>query len=382
MTNGTNDIIDPEEVFLGDDNTPVEGEKFLGGDPASNPAPPANPDPEPPAPDKDPPAPDNPNPDPDKPEGLKPEDYSNPAEYALKWLGYESDEVDFGDGNVVKLNELTSEQQADVLANQLERVVETYEAELQRVREEGPELSQPLAKQVFEFLKKNGDPVELAKYILENNPTALATTLSPEDMVRRHLGETMNLEGDELEAEVNFLKENGRLDTYAERAKKYLEGKGVDLNGLTQEQQNKLNQQAQAELEEFEVQKTDVLNYVSAAKEVAGIPVKKEINDFIASQILPTDPSQPSPFLQQLDNPAKLHRLAFLDNYFEDIVENLKTTYFEMGKSSVTPASEVLKKEPIPVRSFRSSSNSNRSPAVGADGKVDLDRLVKTDIEI
>lgn len=379
MTNGTNDIIDPEEVFLGDDNTPVEGDKFLGGDPAKSQAPPANPNPEPSGSDNDPPAPDNPNPDDQQ---LNPEDYSNPAEYAMKWLGYESDEVDFGDGNVVKLKELTAEQQADVLANQLQNVVQSYETELQRVREEGPELDQPLAKQVFEFLKKNGDPVELAKFILENNPSALATTLSPEDMVRRHLGETMNLEGDELEAEVNFLKENGRLDTYAERAKKYLEAKGVDLKGLTQEQQNKLNEQAQAELQEFEVQKTDVLNYVAAAKDVAGIPVKKEINDFIASQILPPDPSQPSPFLQQLDNPAKLHRLAFLDNYFEDIVENLKTTYFEMGKSSVTPASEVLKKEPIPVRSFRSSSNSNSSSAVGADGKVDLDKLVKTDITI
>lgn len=363
------DIIDPSEVFLGEDGTVMDPNDFLGGDPNRQ-SPPAGD----PASD-DPPAGDPPAADPPS-GGDDPVAYANPAEQALKWLGYESDEVDFGEGNVVKLNELSPEQQADVLAGQLETVVNAYEAEIQNLKTGTPQLETEYQRQVFEFLKGNGDPIKLAEYILQNNPSSMVNTMSDEDVVRKHLGDSMGLEGQDLEDELKFIKDGERLTTYAERARKALEAKGVDLSGLNAEQRQAIQNQEQQAIQEFENEKTQVINFVSSVKDVSGIPVTKDVSDYISTQILPSTHNEDSAFLKSLNNPQKLYRLAFLDNYFEDVVDNLKKTYFEMGKGSVAPPSQGLQKEPIQVRSFRSGSTAAKNSVMDKNGKVDLDKLI------
>lgn len=364
--NQVNDIIDPSEVFLGEDGNVMDPNDFLGGDPNRQ---------EPPA--GDPPLSDPPADDP-PPGGDDPKEYSNPAEQALKWLGYESDEVDFGEGNVVKLNELSPEQQADVLAGQLETVVNAYEAEIQHLKTGTPQLDTDYQRQVFEFLKANGDPKKLAEYILQNDPASMVKTMSDEEAVRKHLGDSMGLEGQDLEDELKFIKDGERLNTYAERARKALEAKGVDLSGLNTEQRQAIQNREQEAIDAFEAEKTQVINFVGSVKDISGIPVTKEVSDYISTQILPSGHNEDSAFLKSLNNPQKLYRLAFLDNYFEDVVDNLKKTYFEMGKGSVAPPSQGLQKEPIQVRSFRTGSTAAKNSVLDKNGKVDLDKLINS----
>ncbi len=374
-----NDIIDPEEVFLGEDNKPL-GENDFGGNPkpaSTEEEPPGDADLFAPLATNDPLAGDaNPEGDSDR------NNYSNPAEYAMRWLGHESDEIDFGDGVKVKLNELTPEQQSDVLLSQLENVVDAYEVALKEANSGTPQLQDDFQKQVWEFLQSNGDPKQLAQFILDNDPESMSSSMSSEDIVKRHLTETMGLEGEELEEEVKFLKDGNRLDAYSTRARKYFSDKGTDLSGLTDSQRSQLAAYDQIEIQKYEDEKTKVMNLSTKVKDLSGIPVTKEINDFIATQITPKSYKEDSDFVKNLDNPEKLYRLAFLDNYFEDIVDNLKQTYFEMGKSSIAPASDNLSKEPIRVRSFRSQGTVQRPSAVTKDGKIDFDALLKADVSI
>lgn len=391
MSLETEGIIDPSEVFLDENNNPVAPGEF-GGNPA-NPAgiPPTN-DP----PKGDPPAPADkpgdkpadkpgespaPGADPAQPGELDRSTFANPAAYAMKWLGYETDEIDFGDGVAVKLDELTPEQQTDVLMNQLETVVDAYESALQEANSGSPQLQDDFQRQVFDFMKSGGSPKELAQYILDNDPSG-TQTLSDEQIVRKHLTETMGLEGDELEDEVKFLKDGNRLDAYTARAKKYFQGKGTDLSGLSASQQERIAKAEQDSVQAWEDERAKVTEHSTQTKDIGGIPLNQEAKDFITSQITPKSHSEDSEFISKLNSPSQLFRLAFLDNYFEDIMDNVKSTYFEMGKNSMKPPGEGLSKDPIKVRSFRTPGQSGRPAAVTADGKVDLDKVVNSSLQI
>ena len=388
-----NDIIDPSEVFIGDDGKAIDPAEMMkgltddnGGEPSGSGGDPADKGGQQAPPDNDDnggnpgygnEGGDNGGDDKSGDAGDSPDNYANPAEYAFKWLGYETDEVDFGEGPV-KLADLTSEQQTDVLLNQLQNVVESYEGEIATLKTGTPQLENPFQQQVFEFLRKNGDPKQLAEYILKNDPNSLASSLPGDELVKRHLKETMGLEGQELDDEVTFLKDSNKIDAYAERIKKLYANKGMDISGLNEQQQSVLKANEDKEIEDYRKQSTDISNYAATVKDISGIPVAREVSDFVSQMIISTNHNEDSAFVKSLDNPQKLYRLAFLDSYFEDIVDNLKKSYFEMGKREVTPASQALSKDPVRVQSFRSTAKPS-SPHIGRDGRVDMDKLANAE---
>lgn len=298
------------------------------------------------------------------------EEFINPADYVLKKTGYKKDEVDLGDGNIVKIADLTEEQQLDLVITEFDSQSEAYEAKIKELEGRAPELKfeDPMAQQIVDYLKEGGDVTKLAKEILSKDPSAQSKMLSDAEIVKLGIKKEFS-EFTDAEIEEEFKEMSP--EKVARRAKALrtkMEKEKPDLSNLSEEQKG-IN--ARRELER---QKTfnDEAGLVKKAalelKEIAGIPINDKIQNYLVSKTLPKDADSDSEFVTSLaNNPKKLLTLEFWDTYGEKILAVTREQFYRKGLAEGNKGKEKLSDEP--VRTYSVSSKDTVKKAV--KGKIE-----------
>ncbi len=282
------------------------------------------------------------------------EDFINPADYVLKKSGYKKDEVDLGDGKLVKIADLTAEQQMDLVITEYDNQAESYLAKIKELEEREPDLTfdDPLAQQMLDYLKEGGDVKKLAREILTKDPAAQAKMLSDEDIVKLGIQkEFSEYTPEEVDEEFKEMSPE-KVARRAKALRTKMEKEKPDLSNLTEAQKG-IN--AQAELvrrQQFETESGNVKKAASELKEIGGIPISEQVRTFLVSRALPKDADSDSAFVTSLqNNPKKILELEFWTNYGAKLLKSTEQFYYEKGLADGSVGKEKLSDEPVRIYS-------------------------------
>lgn len=305
--------------------------------------------------------------------------YSTALDYVLRHEGFQGDEVEV-DGQKKKISDLTAEEQMDLL-------VEAYERKSVALAEKS-KAAAPTgeAAEILEFLSKGGTPTQLAQMLLERDPAAQASRFTNEQLVTENLKKLYpEYSEQDIEDELKFLKTSGRLDRQAEILRERMIKSQPEIKGLTAEMEQQRNQSLEREraqaLQEYEQEAEQIRTYVQKVSKVGEIEVPEDVRQYIGKQILSESAEKDSPFLEKLSTPDKLFRLAFLDEYHDEIVRDVAARYYEMGLSKAKETTSKFSDEPkIQVGGYRSTRTKNETkPSSKKDAGLDYDKLLTVD---
>jgi hypothetical protein len=308
--------------------------------------------------------------DPDKPDAGKPdgstdpqksdkkddadddgaEDYVNAAEYVLKKTGYTKDEVELADGQVVKIADLTEQQQLDIMVAEFENTTASFQEKIAELEGRQPELKfeDPMAQQLVDYLKQGGDIKRLAKEILSKDPAAQAKMLSDEEVIKMSLKkEFPSFTDEDINEEFNEMSDSKRARR-AKALRERMENEKPDFSNLTEEQK-RINEQAALEAKKvFEEEVNIVKSAAAELKEIAGIPMNDQVVNYLLKKAIPDAVDQDSEFVKSLsNNPKKLLTLQFWDTYGEKVLDATRKKYYEMGLEEGNKGKEKLSDEPV-----------------------------------
>lgn len=337
---GENDseiLIDPDYAIY-DDGGNIIGqfdddgnETFLEGKEPAKPADPQKPTPAPDgtkAPETKPQDPQKPVTDPKAAE--QEESYLNHAHYILKMGGYELDEIEFENGEKVNIADLSAEQQLNILTSEFSRMREEYEGEISKAPKP-QELPQD-AQALVEFIQNGGTAKELAQYILDNDPDNAHKNLTDADLVLESIRKSMpGASQEDIQEEFDLLKEAGRVEKRAQLLRKQLGSGEIKLSDISQKHSDLMESNRQKELETEIDDAKKLTSYAKEVKEVAGVPIDPSVINSVLKNLIPDSPGEESNFLKSLNNPEKLLRYQFLDQYAEKIMEHVANESIKEG---------------------------------------------------
>lgn len=303
------------------------------------------------------------------PDGQAPDDdavdtYSNPAEFLLKGLGFEGDEVDI-EGTNKKFADLSNDEQIGLISSSVNDLVEHYENQIKELQANGggDSFKNDAEKQAVEFLREGGSLQDLAKEITNQDPNAAYANMSSEDLVRGKLkDENPTWSDDEIEEEITDLKDRNKLERNAKSIRASLKP-DLDLSALKApdgSQENTFNEQ------EYQAEVANVVRTAMGIKEIGGVPMNDEIRNSVIHHIVSLNENQTTPFLEELNSPDALFEAAFWKMYGKDIIKQIHDTAYNKGKKDVASQFD---DEP----SINSRSNNNY------DKNLDFNQLLKID---
>ncbi len=257
--------------------------------------------------------------------------FANHAAYVLAQAGYEGDTIKIGEQDR-PIAELTPEEQLEVITTE-------YNAALDYIASQPAPGSVPPANaehaEILKLLQGGMTPTDLAQAILGNNAVtqAIETAGGVDKVAFLAVKEKFpDLTDEEAAEQVEFFKKKGKLDPMVQAHARKLAGDAANpLTAASQAQQAVLETQRLADEKEEADEVAGIKTYFTKATELAGVPLQPAISQFIQSQILPPKPGERSVFIQQLNKPEKLARLAFLDTYHEDIVARVEKDALARG---------------------------------------------------
>jgi len=261
-------------------------------------------------------------------------EYINQADYILKRTGYKNEDVDMGDGQMVKIADLTHEQQLSIVTTEFENTVDALEAKVAELEARAPELKfeDPLAQQLVDYLKEGGDIKKLAKEILTRDPAAQAKMMSDDDInkagIRKQFPEYTDAEVEEEFSEMSVAAKARRAKVLRTK----METEKPDFTNLTKEQKE-ANDKAVLEVEKvFTAESNKVREAAKKITKIAGIPISDGVRNFLVNHTLPVKSSEDSTFIKDLaNNPDELLLTSFWRKYGEDLVAKTKTFYHKQG---------------------------------------------------
>lgn len=219
--------------------------------------------------------------------------FVNKLDEVLKKVGYDISEIDFGDGNVKPISELTDEEQIEILVQQLSQ---------QSSQSQGPQLSQDELNLV-EFLRSGKTPRELAESILESDLSFKYSKMSDEDVVREYLTkEKLSYTPEEIEEEIEEMKSRG--------TKLAREAKDIRLKYTS------TAQIPQVELDvDYEKEVGDLITY---AKEV---DVPASVKNDVLNYIIPKSKMEESELIKYMSTPDALFNIGYLLTQYDNILK-------------------------------------------------------------
>lgn len=287
----------------------------------------------------------------------------NAAEYILRRSGYDKEDINLGgegdQANLVKIKDLSPEQQMDIVVSEFDRTVDKYEARIKELETKAPELKfeNPVHQQIVDFLKDGGDVQKLAKQLLSNDPAAQAKMMTDQEIVKLGIKkEFAEFTDEEVEAELKDMSPE-KVARRAKALRTRFEKEVPNIDNLTLEQKNIKLKAANDLRTEYETESKSVRDYLSKAKNVAGVPVNEEMKSFLASRVIPENENGDSEFLKGLNSPEKLIRLEFLDRYHEKIRQSTQDFYYKKGINDAAKmkVEELEKYSKEPLRTYNIS---------------------------
>lgn len=218
--------------------------------------------------------------------------FVNKLDEVLKKVGYDISEIDFGDGNIKPISELTDEEQIEILVQQLS----------QQTKESLPQLSEDETKLV-EFLRSGKSPRELAESILESDLSYKYSKMSDEEVVREYLTkEKPTFTPEEIEEEIEDMK-----------------GRGTKLAREAKDIRTKFSSTAQLPQVEpdvdFEKEKADLITYAT------NVQVPAQIKNDVLNFILPKNGLEESELIKYMSTPDALFNIGYLLTQFDNITK-------------------------------------------------------------
>lgn len=218
--------------------------------------------------------------------------FVNKLDEVLKKVGYDISEIDFGDGNIKPISELTDEEQIEILVQQLS----------QQTKESLPQLSGDETKLV-EFLRSGKSPRELAESILESDLSYKYSKMSDEEVVREYLTkEKPTFTPEEIEEEIEDMK-----------------GRGTKLAREAKDIRTKFSSTAQLPQVEpdvdFEKEKADLITYAT------NVQVPAQIKNDVLNFILPKNGLEESELIKYMSTPDALFNIGYLLTQFDNITK-------------------------------------------------------------
>lgn len=218
--------------------------------------------------------------------------FVNKLDEVLKKVGYDISEIDFGDGIVKPISELTDEEQIEILVQQLS----------QQTKESLPQLSEDETKLV-EFLRSGKSPRELAESILESDLSYKYSKMSDEEVVREYLTkEKPTFTPEEIEEEIEDMK-----------------GRGTKLAREAKDIRTKFSSTAQLPLVDpdvdFEKEKADLITYAT------NVQVPAQVKNDILNFILPKNGLEESELIKYMSTPDALFNIGYLLTQFDNITK-------------------------------------------------------------
>lgn len=346
LSSPDNDIIDPDEtMFDGDTGLPVarkdDFELNQGGEPNKKPEDNQGHEFE----EEDPEDPADPN--------LKDDEPVNHADYVLRSLGFQTKQVDLGDGVLKNVSDLSHEEQLDVVTARLEEVVSFYEGKFGEIDASGGNFSNDIEKTLIKTLRDSEYNLsDLAKVIAENDPSTIARTASNEDLIKGHFKKIYpDFTDEEISEEIEGMAGTSRFDRLASKLRETVSTQKMGEGDLAKAVQKYQEAENQKVLIDFNTQKQEVVNFTTQLKEYAKIPLNDDVKNFVLQDILSDSPDKNSPFLDSLNTPEKLFRQSFLDKFHEQIVENTAKYYFDLGKAEGDKIAGQFRKTPDVISS-------------------------------
>lgn len=218
--------------------------------------------------------------------------FVNKLDEVLKKVGYDISEIDFGDGNIKPISELTDEEQIEILVQQLS----------QQTKESLPQLSGDETKLV-EFLRSGKSPRELAESILESDLSYKYSKMSDEEVVREYLTkEKPTFTPEEIEEEIEDMK-----------------GRGTKLAREAKDIRTKFSSTAQLPQVEpdvdFEKEKADLITYAT------NVQVPAQVKNDVLNFILPKNGLEESELIKYMSTPDALFNIGYLLTQFDNITK-------------------------------------------------------------
>lgn len=218
--------------------------------------------------------------------------FVNKLDEVLKKVGYDISEIDFGDGNIKPISELTDEEQIEILVQQLS----------QQTKESLPQLSEDETKLV-EFLRSGKSPRELAESILESDLSYKYSKMSDEEVVREYLTkEKPTFTPEEIEEEIEDMK-----------------GRGTKLAREAKDIRTKFSSTAQLPQVEpdvdFEKEKADLITYAT------NVQVPAQVKNDVLNFILPKNGLEESELIKYMSTPDALFNIGYLLTQFDSITK-------------------------------------------------------------
>ena len=333
----TDDLIDPDEVMLDEDGNPLTDDDDDLIPPGGNPSGDDDDD------DDDPPA----GGEDDNDDDDKGEEPVNHADYVLRSLGYETKQIDLGDGNIKDVADLTPEEQLEVVTGRLEEVVSFYNTKLEEVQNGGG-FKNDVEKLVIETLRDTDYSLgDLAKIIADNDPAALAKTASNEDLVRKHLEKTYpDFSKEDIDEELESMAGTSRFERLASKLRESMMNQKIEAGDLSKAISSFRDQDIQKKQADFNQEVQGIKGYVTALKEFNGVPVTEDVKNYLASELIAESVDSDSKFIQSMNSPERLFRLAFLDKFHDQLIDQVANHYFELGKQEADKVISKFNKKP------------------------------------
>ena len=258
--------------------------------------------------------------------------YANAADYVLKTFGYSHDEVEMADGIKVKISDLTIEQQNELMAGEFANVKNYYEAKIKDLEETpSTDFKDKNEKEIIEFLRNGGNPVDLAKKILDSTPGAQLNQLSNKEIVKNHLKSQFgDMKDEELNEEVDGMSEE-KLQKRADSIKKKLESEGHTLN-MTEEQKKQIAEQRKQEEGAFNTEVQNIKEEAGKIETIAGVTITDEIRNYLVEEVTSDNIDEDSAFIKSIDNPKALLELKFWQAYGPDLIKAVAKQQYEKGR--------------------------------------------------
>jgi len=218
--------------------------------------------------------------------------FVNKLDEVLRKSGYNVSEIDFGDGNIKPISELSDEEQIDILVQQL----------LSKQEESTPLPSlSPDETKLVEFLRSGKSPRELAESILESDLSYKYSKMSDEEVVREYLTkEKPTFTPEEIEEEIEDMK-----------------GRGTKLAREAKDIRTKFSSTAQLPQVEpdvdFEKEKADLITYAT------NVQVPAQVKNDVLNFILPKNSIEESELIKYMSTPDALFNVGYLLTQFDNI---------------------------------------------------------------
>lgn len=219
--------------------------------------------------------------------------FVNKLDEVLKKVGYDISEIDFGDGNVKPISELTDEEQIEILVQQLTQ---------QSSQSQGPQLSQDELNLV-EFLRSGKTPRELAESILESDLSFKYSKMSDEDVVREYLTkEKLSYTPEEIEEEIEEMKSRG--------TKLAREAKDIRLKYTSTAQIPQVEPDV-----DYEKEVGDLITYAK------GVDVPASVKNDVLNYIIPKSKMEESELIKYMSTPDALFNIGYLLTQYDNILK-------------------------------------------------------------